>query len=348
MDDHMAPVTEQTYCPIFTGSAGEYFRIWIVNLFLTVITLGLYYAWAKVRTRRYFYTHTLLANHPFDYLADPRALVKGYLLIAGLFLVYVLGSQIEPTLSVLAIMVFYGLLPYLVYKSLHFRAHNTAYRNIRLRFHGTVQESYQVFLLWPMLIPFTLGLIFPYLAFRQRQYAFNNFAYGTARNHFTGTAGKFYAVYIAAGIILGLAYVLFFLMLFFALPQAEGSPTPYALGMLGVGNVALVAMLLLLQQYIFVELFNYTWNHSTCGPIRFHSTLHVGRLAWIRLSNVVAIMLSLGFLLPWAQVRRHRYIVDHLALITASTLDDFTADVGTEVSAVGDVAADVFDFDIGV
>ena len=33
----------------FTGSGGEYFRIWAVNRTLTVLTLGLYSAWAKVR-----------------------------------------------------------------------------------------------------------------------------------------------------------------------------------------------------------------------------------------------------------------------------------------------------------
>jgi uncharacterized membrane protein YjgN (DUF898 family) len=348
MEDHMAPITEQTYRPTFTGSASEYFRIWIVNLFLTVITLGIYYAWAKVRTRRYFYTHTLLVNHPFDYLADPRALFKGYLLIVSLFLVYVIGAQIEPTLSALAMLAFYGLLPYLIYKSLRFRAHNTAYRNIRFHFHGTLQESYHIFLLWPLLLPLTLGLIFPYLAFRQRHYAFNNFAYGTTRNHFAGTVGKFYAVYIAAGLITAVAYLLFFLILFLALPQMEGSPAPLALGLLGTGYVAVFALFLLLQQYIFAELFNYTWNHSTCGQVRFQSSLQAGRLAWIRLSNVVAIVLSLGFLIPWAHVRRHRYIVENLALVTAGSLDDFTADVGAEVSAVGDAAADVFDFDIGV
>ncbi len=33
----------------FTASGSEYFRIWIVNLLLTVLTLSLYYPWAKVR-----------------------------------------------------------------------------------------------------------------------------------------------------------------------------------------------------------------------------------------------------------------------------------------------------------
>ena len=35
----------------FTGSGSEYFKIWIVNVLLTIITLGMYYPWAKVRNR---------------------------------------------------------------------------------------------------------------------------------------------------------------------------------------------------------------------------------------------------------------------------------------------------------
>ncbi|WP_373776122.1 DUF898 family protein, partial [Neisseria dentiae] len=37
----------------FHGNAGEYFNIWIVNIFLTIITLGIYGPWAKVRRLRY-------------------------------------------------------------------------------------------------------------------------------------------------------------------------------------------------------------------------------------------------------------------------------------------------------
>ena len=31
---------------VFTGKASEYFGIWIVNVLLTILTLGIYSAWA--------------------------------------------------------------------------------------------------------------------------------------------------------------------------------------------------------------------------------------------------------------------------------------------------------------
>src|SRR5579862_5722202 len=42
--------------PQFNAKPDEYFRIWIVNLALTLATLGVYSAWAKVRKLRYFYS----------------------------------------------------------------------------------------------------------------------------------------------------------------------------------------------------------------------------------------------------------------------------------------------------
>jgi uncharacterized membrane protein YjgN (DUF898 family) len=61
----------------FSGSGKEYFRIWIVNLFLTVATLGIYSAWAKVRRLRYFDRNTHLAGAVFDFRGDPKAILRG-------------------------------------------------------------------------------------------------------------------------------------------------------------------------------------------------------------------------------------------------------------------------------
>ena len=68
---------ERTLPLAFTGNTGEYFKIWIVNVFLTVLTLGIYSAWAKVRNKRYFYGNTLLDGAAFEYHATGRQLLPG-------------------------------------------------------------------------------------------------------------------------------------------------------------------------------------------------------------------------------------------------------------------------------
>ncbi len=62
-----------THAVEFRGTGREYFRVWLVNVTLTVLTLGLYGPWAKVRTRRYFHGVTSLAGYSFEYHAAAAA-----------------------------------------------------------------------------------------------------------------------------------------------------------------------------------------------------------------------------------------------------------------------------------
>ena len=55
--------TQRSITPFeFHGNGADYFRIWIVNLLFSILTLGIYSAWAKVRTKKYFYGNTELAG----------------------------------------------------------------------------------------------------------------------------------------------------------------------------------------------------------------------------------------------------------------------------------------------
>ena len=70
-----------------TGSGSEYVRIWIVNLLLMLVTLSLYYPWAKVRRLRYFHGCTELDSHPLEFHGNPWAMLRGYVLVGLLTLV---------------------------------------------------------------------------------------------------------------------------------------------------------------------------------------------------------------------------------------------------------------------
>jgi len=344
----------QYFRPEFTGSAGEYFRIWIVNTLLTILTLGIYAAWAKVRTRRYFYAHTLLSGHPFEYLADPRAILRGNLILAAGFFIYMLTNAYEPFYNGLVVILFYLIFPFLVYKSLRFYAHNSAYRNIRFRFVGTAGDSYKTYLLIPLfLIPLTLGLIIPYWAFCRKKYFFDHMAFGTAENIFSGKVKPFYKYYFVAffGLILlaGLgigALPPFFRDLF---QTGQGNPFPTSLFVFAMAIYFLMLIIFAIaQQYLYTRVTNYCWANSRLGSVSFQSTLEAQDLLWIRLTNMVAIIFSMGLLIPWAKVRRTRYILENLTVISHAGLDDFAAGAEPETSAVGDSATDFFDIEIGL
>ena len=59
----------------FTGSGGEYFRVWIVNVLLGILTLGFYTPWARRRTAQYFYDHSMVAGSPLEFTAQQRKMV---------------------------------------------------------------------------------------------------------------------------------------------------------------------------------------------------------------------------------------------------------------------------------
>ena len=185
----------------FRGSGREYFGIWIVNLVLSIVTLGIYIPWARVRTRRYFYRNTLLDGHSFDYLADPKRLLIGYLIIGAFFISYSIAGTIDPFVALASS----GYSPPSSLGSttspLRFFASNSAYRNIRFRFNGSLGGSYSAYLGWPLLAIPTLGLLGPLAIFKQNKYFFDNFSLGSLRSEFRGRPGFFFGVLYALGFV---------------------------------------------------------------------------------------------------------------------------------------------------
>ncbi len=341
----------------FTGTANEYFRIWIVNVFLSVITLGIYSAWAKVRTRQYFYANTRLDGHPFEYLGNPIAILKGNIVVGvGAFL-YSVTQRFSPFLSIGIAAVGYVVLPYLIYQSLRFMASNSSYRNIRFRFHGKLGASYVEYFLFPILILFSGGLIYPYIQFRQQKYLLDNAAYGTSRNVFNGTPNYYFGVYLRVFLIslalyavligIGAAY-------FVSVFRTTGFPgrTPNLLNiyiMLVPFYILLLGLGVVLQQYVYVNIHNYMFKESgVVGKVRFVSKLDTWTMIKLQIGNFLAIVFSLGLLAPWAKVRRTKYILENMTLMSNGGLEDVMADVNENQNALGDAATDYFNVDFGL
>src|SRR5271154_4899674 len=89
----------------FTGSGAEYFGIWIVNLLLTIVTLGIYSAWAKVRRLKYFYRHTELAASSFDFHGSPIRILIGRLLALAMLIGYNVSVRLHSPLTLVVVIV---------------------------------------------------------------------------------------------------------------------------------------------------------------------------------------------------------------------------------------------------
>ncbi len=149
----------ESYHPVrFHGRGGEYFAIWLVNALLTIITLGIYSAWATVRRRRYFLGNTEINGDRFDYHAKPMQILKGRLLVvAGIIVFYILVALI-PQLALVFVLAFLALLPWVIIRSWRYNAIMTSFRGVRFNYHCKVGRAYWTMYLCPILLMVALYL----------------------------------------------------------------------------------------------------------------------------------------------------------------------------------------------
>lgn len=341
----------------FTGSAKEFFGIWFVNLVLSVLTLGIYSAWAKVRTERYFYGNTRLAGAPFEYLADPIAILKGRLVAYAVAIALGLCAHFQIWVVyiplILAVLV---LLPWLIQRTLRFRARYSAWRGLRFRFVEGVYEAYVNFMFRPVLSVITLYLLSPWVRKHQQEYQVTGHRFGGKRFRFQGDVGQYYVPFL---ISIGIGMGLYLLMVFAAFGGAllagsmggtGNSKTPDTSAMVAilVPIFAVYLAFLALPVFLRTRYTNLMWNFSSLGPHRFESTLRARDVIWIYFSNGVAIVFSLGLLVPWAMVRLARYRAKHFVLLASGDLDAFVAEREREEGAAGSELLDALDLDMDV
>jgi uncharacterized membrane protein YjgN (DUF898 family) len=340
---------------VFTGNATEYFKIWIVNVLLTIVTLGLYAAWAKVRKRRYFCANTRVLGHTFEYLADPVRILYGNLIVGALFLALALSQTVSPFLYLGLVLLFSIAAPWFIVRALAFNARNTAWRGLRFDFTGRYGESAMVFLLWPLMVPFTMGLLMPVVAQKQKNFVVKHHAFGTTPFAFGGKVEQFFKVYgvtllFFLPVILAYFGIIAFAFYMLAQSQQGGAKPPSPEVMQLIPALLLLVILPLAfigTQFFRARMFNLVWNHTTLAGTRFVATLRFRDLLGVEFTNKLMILISVGFLFPWAAIRSAKLRADSLKVVPAGDPDAFVAAAQPAVGAVGDSANDFFDFDIG-
>jgi len=127
---------------VFIGSGVQYFKIWIVNLLLSVLTLGIFSAWAKTRTKRYFYRNTQFDGHGFDYHASPFSILlfRILLIVVAIVLVFVGASNwyMQFLVPVFVLLVSPGL----IWFWMKFEAEMSSFRGVRFGFIGACSAAY--------------------------------------------------------------------------------------------------------------------------------------------------------------------------------------------------------------
>jgi len=365
----------------FTGTGSEYFRIWVVNLLLTIVTLGIYSAWDKVRRLQYFYRNTKIAGSSFNYHGNPTAILKGRVLAVALLAAsnFAWGRSVLASLVIAALLA--AIMPWLLSRSFRFKMINTSYRGLRLRFSGTVGAAYKALSLFPILLAMTaffawsiavtysrdagigvylLSGLLPLLVFAGtvpvahfflKRYQHDNAYFGQTPFFFNARARDFFKIY-------GRAIGVFFLGSLSAGAFTFLTGRMFAWLMHGTfgwlfeiiyGILSASAFYLFLRPFIESRVQNVVWNSTVLGGHQFQSTARARELVWIHASNLMLIMFTFGLYKPFATIRLVKYKVESMSLIFDDSVEDFLVNqAGDNAGALGQEAGDFFDVDIAL
>ena len=350
----------------FSGSGAEYFRIWIVNLLLSVATLGIYSAWAKTRRLQYFYRNTQLAGASFDFRGDPKAILRGRLLAVVLLAAYHYAFGFSAMAGAITVAVLVAGLPFMMRSALRFRLSNTWYRGLPFGFAGGTGAAYRVYAL-PIatfilpgaliaLMPdtpivraiFLLYLGWPLMHGAMKVYQHGNLMYGNQRAAFGAGIGELatpYVVTFVAGIVFAVLY---------GIVVYVATSTPVA----GPGKIAgpvmiVVAVLLLYLYFILAALFvmvrmnNMAWSDTGFPGVRIVSSMRLRSYFGLQAVNVLLTILTLGLYRPFAAVRTWRYRLAHAHVEAPDGFEAATGQAGRRsASAAGDGSAEFLGLDL--
>jgi uncharacterized membrane protein YjgN (DUF898 family) len=369
----------------FTGVGSEYFRIWIVNLLLILVTFGIYIPWAKVRKLKYFYNNTQIDGHSLDFHGNARQMLRGTLIAGVFFVLYSIAADFSAVAAWIAGLAFIAIWPPIYRAAVKFRLANTSWRGMRFRLHNaSLKEAYlsigipNALIIIPFLILGTAGadqaaknaafnsnmgtlffvcvglfaLSLPYFFWRIQRYQIGHAAWGPLKMQFRSDAWAMYQVFLKAfGIVLVLVCLAGILMAVIT-PGIFGK-AKFSFGLLFAFIPLIVVFFILVnvlpKAYMGAALQNLTWSRTGNSWVRFKSELGIGRYMGLQIKNYLLIMITFGLYWPFAVVANKRMQLESVSLKSRISLDKLTdAARAREKDAVGDMAADMFDMDFGL
>lgn len=347
-----APAARSTIPFEFRATGAEYFRIWIVNLLLTILTLGIYSAWAKVRRLRYLYGSTSLAGSAFEYHGQPLQILKGRLIAVTALAIYLVATNLWPLTALLLLPILVFAMPWVIVKSRRFHLRMSSWRGIRFGFHGTYGGALGAYIGWAIIAVLTLYILMPLWIYQRVRYLLSGSSFGTERFAFSASIGRYFAFYfIALG--LGLATIVGLVVSTMGMAAAAGSGGEAAsLAVTITAMVALIAVVILaplaIGAYWERSFTNAAYDGLALGPHRLACRIRTGRLLWLYVTNVLGVLLTLGLFYPWALIRRLRYQLECMHVEAEGSLEDFAAAAAPPADATGEAVGEFFDVDFGL
>lgn len=342
---------------------------------LLVITLGLYWPWAKVRRLRYFWGNTLVDGDPLGFHGEAGQMFKGWVLVGVLFIVYNVAESVSPVAGAVAFAALGSLWPALWRSSMVFRLGNTSWRGLRFRFVGPMKGAYLALLplflaaLLPIFLlawlpeepdePFQAWMgwtfggfvillvgVLPWVLWRMKAYQHRHYALGPLQTDFRAGLGAFYGLALKPLVLLLVVAGLVGLMA----GWRSGDVLPMALGgFLAFFPFVLLLLVLAVVPWWRARLQNLVWTKTGNAQIRFISRLSFRSMLWLTIKNWVLVAITLGLYWPFAAVAMARLRLEAIHLRSVVDLENLLAlDQQRPEEAAGEAAGDFFGLDVGI
>ena len=291
-------------------------------MFLTVISLGGYYFWAKVRVRKYLSSESDFDGDRFAYHGTGKELLVGFLkaalvfgvplILLGLiqeFLVRISGLRV--VLGLLTYAAVLVLIPFALVGARRYRLSRTSWREIRFSFRGRALDFIKLFVTGSLLSSMTLGLYYPFFETRRHGFLVSHSYFGNQKFDFDGKGRDLFGSFVVA------------ILLF-------------------------VPTLGLIWFWYQAKKQRYFWEHTSFATARFHSTVTGTRLFFLTLGNLLLIIFSLSLGWPWVMVRNVRFAFRYLAIEGVLDLSGIQQEAQA-ATATGEALAGFLDagFDFG-
>ncbi len=197
------PVTRMDY----HGTAGEIFRLHLMNLLMNIITLGIYSFWGKTRIRRYMTSHIAIRKDRFEYTGTGKELLIGWIKAMVIFLPIAACMSI-PVVNFIAIPIFFGIFSIAIYLALRYRLSRTKWRGIRFNLGGSIKEYFFISLKRTLKNIVTLGWRIPKSDIIRWSYIANHMSYGDLKFSYEGDYSRLQKIHVTTLLIFTLPLVL--------------------------------------------------------------------------------------------------------------------------------------------
>jgi len=360
------PTTSDAYIhhPIFWGHGQTLFGIFLVNTFYTLLTLGMYSFWGRVRIRQFLSSQTSLAKIRFSYHGTGQELIKGWskaLVVFGIpygFLSFVpiIWEQIPPWIpNTLAAVMVFCFIPVAVVGSHRYRLSRTAFGAIRFSFRGHVKDYMKIWFTGTFLTILTAGLYYPFFENARREFLISHSYLGNRNFTYNGSGMALLKIYVkalglVACVFLATALVLVELSGISFGPEFQSQLLDWLLHQpwLAAGIFVNVGALMCAWFYLQIAKQRYFWNHSTFGNAPFQFTASTWNLIELRVTNFLMLVLTFGLAWSWVQIRNLQFLYYYLGLQGPLDFRQIEQEA-LDASPTGEELAGYFDagFDLG-